>query len=268
MEIQKLTANKSREPLKSGTMKQIQSFNIAKLHTAEDFGFIGQVLTLAEEHLTAEVDQITVGKLKTAYEEFERAMKQNRKNSMTAVVEENDSRVDSLYVGSRLNAKSFLYHPDATKAAVARQIMDIYQKHRHPVRLAYTTQYGILHTLIKELKELGEDTLRVLAFDEWVTALNEACADFRKSRALQASEESKREAGILKRTRKEADLIYRLLVKQVNTCCAAFGESAYASFIDRLNVIVADAQTTIAARATRLANAKAAASEEGGVGVE
>ena len=59
--------------------------------------------------------------------------------------------------------------------------------------------------------------------------------------------------GWVKDARLAADASYKLLVQRVNALVIVNGETAYGDFIDRLNVMIAEAQAMIAGRETKAA---------------
>lgn len=75
-------------------MKQIDSFNIARLHTQEVFNFQTRVRNLAEECLTLETDKAMVDGYKESVNALDAALKQSDKNSFTALMNEADAKAD------------------------------------------------------------------------------------------------------------------------------------------------------------------------------
>lgn len=63
-------------------------------------------------------------------------------------------------------------------------------------------------------------------------------------------EEAARQVGIVKESRQAADTAYRSLTGLVNALAVVNGDGAYATFIDRVNVLIERQKTVLKARAT------------------
>lgn len=238
-------------------MVQIKSLHINHLRNDEDFGFQKRVLNLAQSTLTQEVDQPVVAQYKAAVDAFDAALKQSQKNSKTAAVLECDAQVDHLYVGFTYNIRSLTYHPTEEIREAAEPVLAIIDKYGALVDLPYNQQYGALHNSLQELTAVDVETQTLLGMQPWMSALSSAMSRFQIARDAQTFEQSEYQIGLVKDTRTAADAAYKKLVDSVNAFAIAFGEENYATFIAQVNVMVADAQATLKARATRAANAKA-----------
>ena len=245
---------KRMNPLELLFMKNIQNFDITHLPVDENFGFHQRILALAETHLTRESDAPLVAAYKSVVTPYDEALKQDIRNSFTPQVMEADAAVDARYLGSRHAAIALTYHPDPDKAEAGKRIWEIYRKYGNPTRLNYTKQYAILHNLLQELAELGEDLLALTGFDEWRVALLAACERFNTLRALQVKEDSLRSKGIVRRCRIAADTAYRTFVLQVNALSTIGGEAQYGAFIDQANVIIDGIRALQRTRATKAGN--------------
>jgi hypothetical protein len=78
-----------------------------------------------------------------------------------------------------------------------------------------------------------------------------AVAKFQDLRTQKTKEDSIHVVGLAKDARLAADQAYKSLVQRVNALVIVNDEAPYADFIDRLNVMITEAQSLIAGRATK-----------------
>lgn len=76
---------------------------------------------------------------------------------------------------------------------------------------------------------------------------------FQDLRTQKSKEDSTRVVGWMKDARLAADASYKSLVQRVNVLVIVNGETAYGDFIDRLNVMISEAQSMISGRETKAA---------------
>ena len=117
--------------------------------------------------------------------------------------------------------------------------------------MPYNEEYGRLHNLLQDLAALGIEKQKQIYIDAWVTELQTRYDEFMAATAARDAEESTRITGITKQARTEADAAYRALAERVNALALVNGEAAYATFINHVNVIIDQANATLAARSTR-----------------
>ena len=236
-------------------MVQIKSLDISRLRNDEDFGYQTRVVNLAVAMLSQDVDKPVVDAYKAALTAFDAALKQAAKNSQTEAVAA-DEVVDRLYTGLTLYLRSLTYHPTENIRTTAEGVLAIIDKYGKLTTLPYNQQYGALQNSMQELNALDGETLAVLVLDDWLAGLATAVAQFQAARDSQTAEQSNYQVGLVKDTRTAADAAYKQFVASINAFAIAFGETNYATFINQMNVMIADVQAELKARKTRAENAK------------
>lgn len=237
-------------------MVQIKSLDISRLRNDEDFGYQTRVVNLAVAMLSQDVDKPVVDAYKAALTAFDAALKQAAKNSQTEAVAAADEVVDRLYTGLTLYLRSLTYHPVEATRIAAEGVLVIIDKYGKLTGLPYNQQYGALLNSIQELTALTEETFTLLHLADWLAELSSAIARFQNARDMQTVEQSNYQVGLVKDTRTAADAAYKQFVASINAFAIAFGETNYATFINQMNVMIADVQAELKARKTRAENAK------------
>ena len=187
---------------------------------------------------------------------FDAALKQAAKNSQTEAVAAADEVVDRLYTGLTLYLRSLTYHPVEATRIAAEGVLVIIDKYGKLTGLPYNQQYGALLNSMQELTALTEETFTLLHLADWLAELSSAIARFQNARDMQTVEQSNYQVGLVKDTRTAADAAYKQFVASINAFAIAFGETNYATFINQMNVMIADVQAELKARKTRAENAK------------
>lgn len=237
-------------------MVQIKSLDISRLRNDEDFGYQTRVVNLAVAMLSQDVDKPVVDAYKAALTAFDAALKQAAKNSQTEAVAAADEVVDRLYTGLTLYLRSLTYHPVEATRIAAEGVLVIIDKYGKLTGLPYNQQYGVLLNSMQELTALTEETFTLLHLADWLAELSSAIARFQNARDMQTVEQSNYQVGLVKDTRTAADAAYKQFVASINAFAIAFGETNYATFINQMNVMIADVQAELKARKTRAENAK------------
>lgn len=237
-------------------MVQIKSLDISRLRNDEDFGYQTRVVNLAVAMLSQDVDKPVVDAYKAALTAFDAALKQAAKNSQTEAVVAADEVVDRLYTGLTLYLRSLTYHPVEATRIAAEGVLVIIDKYGKLTGLPYNQQYGVLLNSMQELTALTEETFTLLHLADWLAELSSAIARFQNARDMQTAEQSNYQVGLVKDTRTAADAAYKQFVASINAFAIAFGETNYATFINQMNVMIADVQAELKARKTRAENAK------------
>ena len=237
-------------------MVQIKSLDISRLRNDEDFGYQTRVVNLAVAMLSQDVDKPVVDAYKAALTAFDAALKQAAKNSQTEAVAAADEVVDRLYTGLTLYLRSLTYHPVEATRIAAEGVLVIIDKYGKLTGLPYNQQYGALLNSMQELTALTEETFTLLHLADWLAELSSAIARFQNARDMQTAEQSNYQVGLVKDTRTAADAAYKQFVASINAFAIAFGETNYATFINQMNVMIADVQAELKARKTRAENAK------------
>lgn len=234
-------------------MKQIHSFDLKRFRTEEDFGFQSRVVTLMQGTLALESDQAMVETYAALVAAFDEALKAAAKNTNTATLTAADEEADRLWSYSRQYVRAMTGYPDEAVAAMAGAASDCYDKYGNINDLGYDEEYGRYHNLLQDLNALGEEKLTALGLTPWLTAMTAAKDAVLAARESKVAEEAGRQTGIVKESRTAADEGYKAMVQRVNALVIVNGEGPYVDFIDRLNVMLAEANATLKARATNAA---------------
>lgn len=248
-------------------MKQISSFNIARLRVEEDFGFLKLVVTETrnlvsdgeedrpgELSMTATVPATLTASVTTfenAVTAFDNALKDSATTPSTAIAAEADTARDNAWRGANNYLKAMTAHPTGAVRQVAIEVKTLFDKYGDPTALPQTEESGILHNLLQDLQSIDKNKLATIAFDAWLTNLGTCEETFLAAVSQRTEEEATRQVGIVKETRQAADNAYRSLVELVNALAVVNGETAYATFIDRVNVIIDRQKTVLKTRQTK-----------------
>jgi len=141
-------------------------------------------------------------------------------------------------------------HPTETVRKTAAEIKTLFDKYGDPTALPQTEESGILHNLLQDLKDIDNGKLASIFFEAWLTNLDACEEAFLAAVSQRTEEEAARQVGIVKESRQAADTAYRSLTGLVNALAVVNGDGAYATFIDRVNVLIERQKTVLKARAT------------------
>lgn len=222
-------------------MKQIASFNIARLRVEEDFGFLKLIasetanLSPAEENRPEELSMSA-----TAVPSTLAASIATFKNAVDTF---DDALKDSATVPSTA-------HPTESLRRAATEFKTLFDKYGDPTALPQTEESGILHNLLQDLKAIGNGKLASIFFEAWLTNLESCETAFLAAVSQRTEEEAARQVGIVKESRQAADAAYRSLTGLVNALAVVNGDGAYATFIDRVNVLIDRQKTVLKTRQT------------------
>lgn len=237
-------------------MKQIKNFDITRLHMQEDFNFQTRVRDLALELLTLDTDKAMVEAYRGTVNALDAALKQSDKNSYTALVNEADAKADKRWSAAYAYVKAMADHPNAEVAEAGAKLVAIFQKYGILTTMGFDEEYGRYANLLQDLTALPQETKEMLYFEPWLDAMDFAVAQFQDLRAQKTKEESTYVVGLAKEARMAADASYKSLVQRVNALVIVNGEAPYAEFVDRLNVMISEAQAMLASRSTKSAKSK------------
>ena len=231
-------------------MKQIASFNIARLRVEEDFGFLKLIasetanLSPAEENRPEELSMsatavpstlaASIATFKNAVDTFDDALKDSATVPSTALAAEADAARDNAWRAANNYLKAMTAHPTESLRRAATEFKTLFDKYGDPTALPQTEESGILHNLLQDLKAIGNGKLASIFFEAWLTNLESCETAFLAAVSQRTEEEAARQVGIVKESRQAADAAYRSLTGLVNALAVVNGDGAYATFIDRV----------------------------------
>jgi len=231
-------------------MKQIKSIDTSRFRTEEDFGFQKQILAEAET-LTSATDKAMVDAYKSTVTAFDEALKASSASAFTPALEEADAKADTAWRGITATVKAQLQHPTEAVRDAATEAYAIVKKYGDVTAMPYNEEYGSLHNALQDFTTLGTEKQKLTFIDAWVTELQTRYDEFVSIREQRTAETGAKVQGIVKQSRTDCDEAYKTLVSCVNALAILQGETAYATFIDNVNVIIDKAKSTLAARKTR-----------------
>ena len=171
-------------------MKQIVSFNIARLRVEEDFGFLKLIATETDNlpkngeedrpgelSMTASVPTTlttSVTTFKNAVDAFDNALKDSASTPSTALAAEADSARDNAWRGANNYLKAMTAHPANDVRQTAIEAKTLFDKYGDPTTLPQTEESGVLHNLLQDLKAIDGSKLTAITFDTWLANL-ESC---------------------------------------------------------------------------------------------
>ena len=260
-------------------MKKIQDFAIGRLKVEEDFGF--QKMVLAERDalqnstdspselsvratvdtsalLTASLDAFA-----TAFDEFDAALKDSASVPSTAVAAAADDDRDDAWRGTSAYGKALLKHPTAETRDGAAEAKAIIDKYGDPTALSQAEESGVLHNLLQDLKAMTQEKRTAMSLDVWIDDLEAKEEAFIAAARQRTAEKTGRTVGVIKQKRAAADTAYRELVDTVNALTLLEGDAAYATFIDRVNVLIDQQRTVLKTRTTLNTKKREEAENEG-----
>lgn len=231
-------------------MKNIRKFDITRLRTEEDFGFQKRI-EAETALLTAETDKPMVAAYQAALTAFDEALKGSTTNPQSIAVTRADELADKAWSGLNSQTKSMLGHPIEALRTVAAEASALISKYGNPTAMPYNEEYGRLHNLLQDLAAFGIEKQKKIYIDAWVTEIQTRYDEFMSATAARDAEAALHITGIVKQTRTDADAAFRTLVERVNALALINGDTDYAPFIDHVNVIIDQAEATLAGRSTR-----------------
>lgn len=246
-------------------MKQITSFNIARLRVEEDFGFLKLVATETDNLLSGEENRpevlsmkmssptalsTSIATFKSTVGTFDNALKDSAAVPSSAIAAEADTARDNAWRGANNYLKAMTAHPTDTVRKTAAEVKMLFDKYGDPTALPQTEESGILHNLLQDLKAIDNGKLAGIFFEAWLTNLDACEEAFLAAVSQRTEEEAARQVGIVKESRQAADTAYRSLTGLVNALAVVNGDGAYATFIDRVNVLIDRQKTVLKTRAT------------------
>ena len=161
-------------------MKQIVSFNIARLRVEEDFGFLKLIATETDNlpkngeedrpgelSMTASVPTTlttSVTTFKNAVDAFDNALKDSASTPSTALAAEADSARDNAWRGANNYLKAMTAHPANDVRQTAIEAKTLFDKYGDPTTLPQTEESGVLHNLLQDLKAIDGSKLTAITF--------------------------------------------------------------------------------------------------------
>lgn len=259
-------------------MKKILTLSLSRLHTEESFGFLKDVeneypkLPTSQEETPA-ILTTAVNNSTTANTAFDDVLEGDAADPNVEIMMAADAKRDKRWRGVNAYVKAMCNHPDEEVAAKAEEFKAIFDRYGDPTSLSLTEESGVLHNLVADLNVFATDEFEKIGLTAWTDELEAAMEEFQEASAernrIKASQLNK--LGQVKEKRKAAEEAYRVLVNTVNSLVTIYGDTDYATFIDRVNARIDRQKTTIKTRDTRNKKVKEEEekpTEEGGSGFE
>jgi len=233
-------------------MKKIQNFSPGRLRVAEFFGFMERVVAYTET-LTGDAEKSVVTAFTASVTALDEALKASSGSALSAAVTEADELADTAWRAINAIAKVQTENPAEAVRGAAEEVAAVWRKYGDVTSMAYDEEYGNLHNALQDFTTLGAAKQALVHVDDWVTELQTRYDEFTAARKARDAEQGAKVSGIVKQRRQEADDAYRSLTAAVNALVILNGETAYATFIDNVNVAIDESKAKLSARSTRSA---------------
>ncbi len=228
-------------------MKEINNFDLTKIHTDQTLGFLVAVREKTNL-LTTTAVATGIQAFDQAVTAFDEAYKPNSANTHTMSRKEADNNADTIYTGMRMYIDAMTRFPDDEIETVALQAQKIVEKYGNLNNMGYSKQYPNLRRILADLQEIE---LAKIGLDRWVAALQTAYDDFMSASSDQLAEDAERGVGAVQNERDKAHEAYYTFVRLVNALVIVNGEADFAEFIDTINTLIGDYKALVKGRKTR-----------------
>lgn len=226
--------------------KQINSFRLNSLRTEEHFGFMLECLSL--------LPLLPAGKAVLPQTNFNKAVEEEHKSlsvptygATAQEVAEVDRLRDISWNGLHKFVMAMLSFPEEEMQMAAQRVNAILDSHGDPRKLPYLQAEGTYKHLLENLEkeEVMADLKNISAFI-WIPPLKKYHEEFQQIFRLRTS--SSKVKGASLKARQGADDAYRKLIQVVNALTVMEDDSAYTTYIDEMNTLIAYQQAVLARR--------------------
>lgn len=236
---------------------RLNPFDVHRPSQMAFFDFLSYTVSTATALITDEIGKALLVPLHEAVENYDAALKQARINEMVKKVNAADKVADDAWRYTRAYLKAMQQHPNNTIAELARSTyIHTFDKYGDIANMAEKDEYGAYKNLLGDLAAISSDTLTTLALGPWVENMTLAQAKHEVLRNQRVSEDATYQTGLAKQARLNAEAAYRTFAEKLNALIIINGPEPYADFVNAVNVVINELQTTIKANNTRNKNKK------------
>jgi hypothetical protein len=206
------------------------------LRNEEWFNFFTEFKTFVEE-ITAEVLDIAAlfGVFLSFYRQADDTLEQIRKSNYTSLIEQKDDVRDNTFRGLNDAVHSALRHYDATKRAVAENLITLFEHYSDLADRPYNEETASIYNFIQELREKYASDMATLDLTGWVDELERNNTDFEKTVLDRNKEYAGKTELKMVDLRRKTGRCYLDILERIEALCLIQGDEKFAPFIKTLN---------------------------------
>lgn len=231
----------------------VKSINLANARFMDFY----QVMSLVQSFLTKE-DLVALNltqeasRLQTAYDAFDKAIKQAQKTGVTNGIIAADDERDNIFTGFTGSLRSLTRFPDEEIAQAAARLLLIVEKYGDSItRLPQREETAVLKNISAELKSPENMALLVKTNQKlWAEKLDESNMNFDTLYEHRTEKEAEFITGLTRTERAKTQAAFENLVRAIEANAYLKGEAVYKPLADKINTEVAKVQQTAKMRST------------------
>lgn len=218
-------------------MKEIGVISLPRLNNGAHFLFITNVALRADNdtQLKAKIPSL-IDALKDALAQEDRDLKISQKSHLTDELVAADDLRDKLYSGYKKSVDGYRDFPQPEIATAAKELWQHLKDYAIAPKMQLDKETGLLINLISDLEGKFAPQVAKLSLTSFIAQLKATNERVRQLTTSRTDEKMGSVVGALKISRKATDEAYHLLTKTVNAYAIVEGESAYAPFINYVNL--------------------------------
>lgn len=223
-------------------------FRIETLRNEEYFQFYSEFKALVEQYtpeaLNIENLFITFTGL---YSDMDEAMDIIRKSDSTEKISNADIERDGTFRGFADAVKSAYNHFNKDKQEAAKRLQIIFDHYGNIARKPYDEETASIYNFLQEINTRQAD-IALLGLSDWITQLEMENNNFDALMKTRYEESASKTNLKMKQVRAEADRCYRDILDRIDALITINGETAYAPFMEALNVRIERYENLLAQR--------------------
>ena len=226
-------------------MKNILRIKHVELSNGEHFQFHTEIISLFDGNTDTDGETFIVNKVQALFTEYKNlfanqdlAYKEIRKSALTEEIQLADKNRDMIFRGMVETNNALLCHFDTNMQNAAKRLKIVFDTYGNLAIKSYAAESAGITNLIQELNNNYPADIALTRINTWTTQLaaaNNAFINLVKDRDDKTAEKCDFN---LKECRYAVDNAYRKLIVRIEALVEIEGETNYAAFIKRLNVII------------------------------
>ena len=241
---------------------KISDFSLTRLRNEEHFQFQTSFKDLVNTTTaTALRIEALFSVFSTQYDNELVALNIVRKNAISEDLVDADDDRDSVFRGLCDAVKSGLNHYQAAVREACRRLQILLDTYGNVAIKPYDAETAAANSLVADLKGTYAADVAAAGLGGWVTELEAKNKAFDELITTRYTEEAKKTSLRMKQERAKVDAVYRQIVERINALIVVEGESAYANFVNELNMRVDSYNNVVAIRRGKAQKATQAAAD-------
>jgi len=159
-----------------------------------------------------------------------------------------DIAADAAWTSLNAQAQASTLHPYDEVREAGQKVADVINLHGNPIHLSYNEEYGVLGTLIAQLRTLGNDILEKALVKPHFDKLVESYNLFMLASEAKADNKSKQAAGQMKESSEQCYACWKRLAQYLEAMGNANALPGAHDAIARINVVLTPVKTRLVAR--------------------